>query len=225
MNNYFSATTSRTITASGFVRSRWRGPEAVGLGSSSAAAASLESLRPQTIRAAASDDSSHRPGHQHPRNRGEASMAAKPPCVRPVADARTSAESNRLGARRPRRSSARSPRNPPPAAPTTRHARNQVGRKAAAAVAPRGGMYVGWRSQGRRTKGARPSIGAARHATEGRSPIPRADHDPRDAGATVVPLAARVWGAPARHRGGVGGQVPRDPLLYPAGPRPLHRRG
>ena len=124
-----------------------------------------------------------------------------------------------------RRSSARSPRNPPPAAPTTGHARNQVGSTAAAAVAPRVNTYVGRRSQGRWAKGARPSVGAARHATEGRSPIPCAGHHPRDARAAVVPLAARVRGAPARHRAGVGRPLPNNPLLDPAGPRPLHRRG
>jgi hypothetical protein len=37
--------------------------------------------------------------------------------------------------------------------------------------------------------------------------------------------SARCSGAPARHRAGVGRSIPRDPLLHPAGPRALHRRG
>ena len=109
--------------------------------------------------------------------------------------------------------------------PTTGHARNQDGTTASAQLAPRSTTHLGWRSQGRRAETARPSLDAPRHAAEGRSAIPGADHHSRDAGAAVAPLAPAVRSAPARHRAGVGRQVPGDSLLDPAGPRPLHRRG
>jgi hypothetical protein len=38
-------------------------------------------------------------------------------------------------------------------------------------------------------------------------------------------IGAGVRRAPARHQAGVGRRIPRRPLLHPAGPRALHRRG
>ena len=66
---------------------------------------------------------------------------------------------------------------------------------------------------------------AARHATQDRPALSGAGHHPSDARAAVASLAARVRSAPTRHRAGVGRSLPGDPLLDPAGPRPLHRRG
>jgi len=105
------------------------------------------------------------------------------------------------------------------------HARNQVGTKTAAAVATRGGEQVGWRPQGGGTKAARPTFDASRNAVEGRPPIPAAGHDPSSVRAPITQIAPGVRGAPTRHRAGVGRSISRDPLLHPARPRTLHRRG
>jgi hypothetical protein len=121
-------------------------------------------------------------------------------------------------------------RNPTPPAPKTEHARNQLGTKAADASAAdaassASGQNVGRGSQRGGPKAAWPTLDAARHATPNRPALSRAGHHPSHAGASVVSLAAGVWGAPPRHRAGVGRSFPRDPLLHPAGSRSLHRRG
>jgi hypothetical protein len=67
------------------------------------------------------------------------------------------------------------------------HARNQVGTNTAAAgLAARGGKQVGRCTKGCGSKAARPTFDAARHAVEGRPPIPASGHDPSSARAAVT---------------------------------------
>jgi hypothetical protein len=119
----------------------------------------------------------------------------------------------------------RAPRNSPPPAPRTEHARNQVGTSSADAATTCGGENVGRRSEGRGPEAARPPIDAARHTTEDRPTVSGAGHHPGGAGAAVTSLPPAVERAPAGHRPGVGRSLSSHPFLDPAGSRSLHRRG
>jgi hypothetical protein len=119
----------------------------------------------------------------------------------------------------------RAPGNSPPPAPKTEHARNQVGTGEADATAPCQGENVGRGSERRRPEAARPTVDAARHATQDRPAVSGAGHHPSHAGAAVASLAPAVRRAPACHRPGVGRSLSSRPFLDPAGSRSLHRRG
>ena len=84
---------------------------------------------------------------------------------------------------------------------------------------------MGRGSERRRPEAARPTVDAARHATQDRPAVSGAGHHPSHAGAAVASLPPAVQRAPACHRPGLGRSLSSRPFLDPAGSLSLHRRG